>query len=442
MTLTETPFAALERALAARADYERQAPPPGAFGLERIERLMERLGHPEAAYPAVHVAGTKGKGTTAAAIASALDAAGLRVGLYTSPHLVDLRERIRIGALPAPDALWVEAGERVLAAAEELADDPPTWFELVTAIALEAFRRAEVEVAVVEVGLGGRLDATRVVRPEVCVITRIARDHVALLGEDEAQIAGEKAGILVPGVPVVAAPGHPAASAMIEARAAERGAPLWLLGRELRLEANNSTPGAVTVITPAGRLALRPPGPGATLREDLALAAAAVVRLGERLGRDLTPGLARGFGRLRWRGRFDVISGSPLIVIDGAHDAASAEALRATYGEALGGAGPVLLIGLLRDKDVAGVAAALAPLPRSVVACAPRHPRAAPPEAIAAPLRARGLEVEVAPDAAQGLARASARAIELGAPLLVAGSLMLAGEVLALLEQDTLPAWR
>ncbi|MCA8923073.1 MAG: bifunctional folylpolyglutamate synthase/dihydrofolate synthase, partial [Planctomycetes bacterium] len=188
-------FADLCAALDRRVDLERE-PQSGGYTLDRMRALVDELGHPERALRAVHVAGSKGKGSTCAAVASALHASGWRVGLLTSPHLVSARERIRLGPRPAPDRLWLEAAERVFACA---AAADATWFELTTAIAFELFRAAEVDLAVVEVGLGGRLDATNVVSPTACVITRISLEHTAILGPDLATIAREKAGILEPG---------------------------------------------------------------------------------------------------------------------------------------------------------------------------------------------------------------------------------------------------
>lgn len=431
---------ALERWLAGALDRERTPERLRAQDLSRMEALAARLDHPERAVPVVHLAGTKGKGTTAAALASILDAAGLRVGLHTSPHLVDLRERVRIGARPAPDALWIEAGEEVARASEGL---DPTWFERVTAIAFVAFARAGLDVAVHEVGLGGRFDATNLVLPRVCAITRIARDHVELLGETTAAIAREKAGILKAGAPLVAGPDDPAATEVVLARARELGCETWLLGRELTWEATPLADGVeLQVTTPRARHRVSRAGlAGGEPVANLALAIGCAERLGESLGRAIAHGIGPGLSRLRWRGRFDVIRGDPEVVVDGAHEAASARALAGTWRLRRGDARAVLLVALAKDKPLAEVAAALAPLAREVIACRSTSPRAREPDEIAAAFAAAGARASSAPDAASGLARARELARATGATVLATGSLFLAGEVLAALGQDTLAIW-
>lgn len=433
---------ALERWLAQALDRERTPERLRAGDLSRMERLVERLGHPQRAVPAIHVAGTKGKGTTCATLASLLDAAGLRVGLHTSPHLRELRERVRLGARPAPDAAWLAAGEEVAAACEGL---DPTWFERVTALAFVVFRAAAVDVAVHEVGLGGRFDATNVLVPEVTVITRIARDHVELLGETPALIAAEKAGIVKPGVPLVTGPEDPGAEAVILARAAELGAPVLLLGREVRCSAAPTGSGVVLEVqTPAGARRAWAPHPGGPGVANLALALAAAERFCAGRGLELGDAVGPGLRRLRWRGRFDAVAGTPQVpevIVDGAHEGASARALAETWRLRRGGAQVVLLLALARDKPLDEVMDALAPLAREAVVCAAATPRAREPGELAAACAARGLVVAAEPDVARGLARAQARARALGASVLATGSLYLAGEVLAALGQETGAAW-
>lgn len=436
--------------MAGAANYEKAGAVPGGFRLDRMRAIVAALGHPDRAWRALHVAGTKGKGTTCAAAASVLDASGLRVGLYTSPHLVDPRERIRVGRAPAPDALWVEAADALAAAVARAAppvgrDDGPTWFELCTALAFELFRRAKVDVAVLEVGLGGRLDATNVVTPAVSVVTRIGRDHTALLGRTIAEIAGEKAGILKPGVPVVAGPEAPEAVAVVRERAAALGAPLLLLGDVVRVEVQGEVGGALApaialrIATPRATHEVSRAAVAAAVAADLSLAVAAAEEL---TGAALTAdAVTRGLGRLRWRGRWDTVPtpGGP-VVVDGAHDADSFRALRATAEARLASA-PVLLLGVSRDKELDEIADALAGWAGlEVVTCAAKSPRAADPAELARLVAARGLPVEAARDASDGLARARTRA-GAGRPILVAGSLFLAGDALALLGQDVRDAW-
>ncbi|MCO5169437.1 MAG: Mur ligase family protein [Planctomycetes bacterium] len=432
--------------MARSPSFERAGAVPGGLRLDRMRALVDALGRPDRAYRVVHVAGTKGKGTTCAAVASVLDRAGRRVGLYTSPHLVDLRERVRVGPRPAPDALWVEAGRAVRTAVASLGlevgrDDGPTWFELCTALALEVFRRAAVEVAVLEVGLGGRLDATNVVTPDVAVITRLARDHAAVLGPDVPAIAAEKAGILKPGVLAAAAPGDPAAEAVVVARAAAVGAPLWLLGRDLGAEVLHDGPGGVRarLTTPRAVREVTAPVAAATVA-NLALALAALDRLLDPSALDAA--LAPGLARLRWRGRWDVLPGG--LVVDGAHDEASFRALAATAAARLGPGPLVLLLAASRDKDLDAIADVLARWPTrplEVVCCAARSPRATPPADLAALLTGRGVRAEAVEDGA-GAALARATVLAAGRPVLACGSLFLAGEVLALRGEDAAAAWR
>ncbi|RMG10018.1 MAG: bifunctional folylpolyglutamate synthase/dihydrofolate synthase [Planctomycetota bacterium] len=439
-------LAELEATLAERTDYELQEPPAGGWTLDRMRSLLAALGHPERAFRAIHVAGTAGKGSVACALASTLDAAGLRVGWTTSPHLVSFAERVRLGARPANEALWVEAAAPVLAAAATLAE-PPTYFEIVTAIAFELFRRARVDAAVVEAGLGGRLDATNTLpAPALCVLTRIARDHTALLGEDLASIAREKAGIVKAGVPVVAAPGSPEAEAVVRAACRDRGAPLSLLGHDASLELLPPSPSAAwppplrtRVATPWGEHLLEAPlAQGAA--DNLALVALAAHRLEEPLGRSLAPYLPQACRRLRWRGRHDLVPGQPPVFVDGAHEPASLAALVDTCRRRAGPP-PTLLFALARDKDLAAAIRLLEPLRGTLQACPALGARGRTPVEIAARFAAAGWEASPAPSVAAGLEAARRSALRRGSYVLVTGSLRLAGAALSLLGEDAAPAW-
>lgn len=429
-------FPALEALLAARVDFER-TPPRAGFELERVRALAAALGEPGAAAPALHVAGTSGKGTLCALVACAASLAGLKVGWTTSPHLCDLRERIRIGALPASDATWCAALGEVLESEARLERGrEATYFELVILSALTAFRREAVDLAVVETGLGGRLDATRVVHPSVSAITRIGRDHCALLGAEEGLIAAEKAGILVPGVPLVAGPVHPAARATIAARAAELGCEVWWEGEDLTV-----SPGQVSV---RGRRLSYSSRAEETLRQNpvrrsaLALAAGVLLRLEQALGRDdLVVALPDALERLTWRARCEWVEGHPPLLIDGAHDANAARALAAAW-EARGLPPASLVFAVAQDKDLPGVLEALVPLAAEAWVCAVHAPgRACDPLRLVEALAERGVPARACSDAQSALTQAQAA----GRPLLVAGSLHLAGAVLSALGQDAGPAW-
>ena len=434
--LTPADFPSLERLLAERVDFERD-PPTSGFELARVRALAAALGEPGRAAPAVHVAGTTGKGTLCALVACATSLAGMDVGWTTSPHLCDLRERIRRAARPLSDVAWCRALGTVLEAEASLPTDPATFFELVILSSLVAFRQAEVELAVVEVGLGGRLDATRVVQPSVCVVTRIGLDHGELLGADEATIAGEKAGILAAGVPLVAGPEHPAARATIAARASALGCPVWWLNEELRVEHDLlSVPGRVIRLPDSSANPAR--------RSAAALAGGVLLRLEALLGRrDLLGALPSALERLSWRGRCDWIEGEPPLLIDGAHDAHSAQALAEAYRARAGARTAALVLAVAQGKDLEGILDAVAPLAAVAWTCAAHAPsRALPPVDLAEALRARGVRATPARDPQAALEEARAWAALEGRSVLVTGSLYLAGAALAASGIDPGPAWR
>jgi dihydrofolate synthase/folylpolyglutamate synthase len=392
-------------------------------GLERIEGLLAALGHPERRYRLAQVAGTNGKGSVAAMLAAVLRAAGLRVGLYTSPHLVSFRERIRVdGVAIAEDALvdGVEALGTLLARADA------SMFEATTALALDHFAREAVDLAVLEAGLGGRLDATTVGHPEVAVITSIALDHQAWLGDTLAAIAGEKAAILRPGIALgVVAAQAPEAAAVVARHAAAAGVPLLVEGRDLTVTVRAASP---------EEQRLDCAGPDWRL-DDLRLALGGVYQPGNALlavaaARRLGAGEAAiraGLARVRWPGRFDVLEADPWLVLDGAHNAAGARALAGSLAAVFGAAPVTLVFGTSADKDAAAMLAALVPPATRVILTASSSPRAADPGDL------RGLvpapaAVETAASAADALGRAAQ------APrtpvVCVAGSLFLVADVL------------
>jgi dihydrofolate synthase / folylpolyglutamate synthase len=410
------------------------------FGLENIAVILDALDHPERAFLSVHVGGTNGKGSVTALIETALRAAGHRSARYTSPHLLTLNERFVIDGRPvSTDALAAaissvrEIVER-LRAAEELAVSP-TFFEVTTAVAFELFRRAGIRIAVLEVGLGGRLDATNVVRPLACAITSIALDHEQYLGGTLEQVAAEKAGIIKPGVPVVV--GDIAAGPMgaIARIARERGAPLVYAAREVSAASVPSRPGYVRLRTGArdyGEVAF-------ALRGSHQLANAAVaVRLLELLG---AGGLAvppaaivSGLATVSWPGRLDVrrLPDGRQAILDAAHNPAGAVALSA-YLDEQGEAGLPLVFSAMRDKDIDGMLRALLPAVGLLVATRASNPRAADPAWIAEAARRVSTDtpviVEPVPrDALATAWRASPR-------IVIAGSIFLLADVL--LEFET-----
>jgi dihydrofolate synthase/folylpolyglutamate synthase len=383
------------------------------FGLERMERALEALGRPERALRVLHVAGTNGKGSTCAMAAEALRLAGQRVGLYTSPHLTRFHERIQVDGRPVGDGQLAALVDRVRRACpwHDGGDEGErlTYFEFATLLALLHFVREQVGVAVVEVGLGGRFDATNAVAPLVTAVSRIGLDHVQLLGDTLGAIAREKAGIFKPGVPAVVAAGQePEALAALAEEAARRGAPFH-----------------VAEAAWDGPVALR----GPHQRQNAALAAAAL-RLLDRAGLPVgEAAIAAGIAGARWPGRLEEISG---VLLDGAHNPDGAAALAASLA-ALYPARPVeLVFGVLADKDHRGMLAALGPRVRGLHLVAPDSPRARPPASYRDLARSLGPAVDEHRSCGEalGCARVAARADGLVA---VAGSLYLVGEARRLL---------
>jgi dihydrofolate synthase/folylpolyglutamate synthase len=401
-------------------------------GLERIEGLLDALGRPEQRYRLVQVGGTNGKGSVSAMLAAILKSAGLRVGLYTSPHLVSFRERIRVNGEPIPEDGVVDG---VDALGTLVARVDATMFEATTALALDHFAREAVDIAVLEVGLGGRLDATTVGIPEVAVISRIDLDHQAVLGHTLAAIAGEKAAIIRGGIAVSAAQA-PEAERVIVTRAAAVGVPLLLEGRDLSVSVERRDPDGqrLTCAGPGWSLAgveLGMPGSFQPSNALLAVTAARELGVGESAIRD-------GLARASWPGRFQIFRrASGVVVGDGAHNPAGARALAASLRDVFGEAPVTFVLGILADKDAAGIVGALAPLAERFVLVAPSSPRATAPAALRAVVPAAVRSVEIAGSPAEALEQAGRAATT---PIVcVAGSLFLIGDVLRYLTGSDKP---
>ena len=366
---------------------------PEKFNLGRMVAFLALLGDPQRRYPAIHVAGTKGKGSTAALIASSLRAAGYRVGFYTSPHLQEFTERIQVnGQEISPETLaaLVEEVKPAVAQIEQL-----TTFEISTAVAFLYFARQQVDVAVVEVGLGGRLDATNVIDPLVSVITSISLDHVSVLGDTLEKIAFEKAGIIKPGRPVVMARQYEAAGQVIEQAAQERGSRLVAVGRDFLFKpGSHSLEGQEFTVWQADGdrppLALRIPLLGLHQVENAATAYAA---LRTAAGEGLPVGgehSRQGLAGVVWPGRFELLRRDPLVIIDSAHNRDSALRLRQAVDDYLPGRPVVLLFGASEDKDVEGMFAELMPRVRMLIATQSIHPRAMEAERLVDLARSHG----------------------------------------------------
>lgn len=404
---------------------------PEKFDLGRMAALAEVLGSPHRQYPIVHVAGTKGKGSTCAMIVSALQAAGYKVGLYTSPHLVDYTERIQINRQPVSHAQLVELVARLkpeVAKIERL-----TTFELTTAAAFLFFAKEKVDIAVVEVGLGGRLDATNIVDPLVSVITSLSMDHMNVLGDTLEKIAAEKGGIIKAGRPVVVAHQKAEAAAVLKKIAKERQAPLLftndtyftnltghsLAGQEFTIRSAAGSNGNSQV----GHFRL--PLLGAHQVQN-ALTAYAALKVIDKAGIKVSnANIGKGFATVSWPGRFEILQNDPLVVIDSAHNLDSAEKLAQTIRDYLPGRLISLVFGASEDKDVTGMLGALSPVIESVMVTQSVHPRSYDANQLAEAAQKLSLPVTVDPQLESALERVYANLKPDGA-LVITGSIFIA----------------
>src|SRR5271168_4503188 len=435
--------------------HELAQTPSQKFDLAHMRVLLNALDHPERKFPSVLIAGTNGKGSTAATLASILRASGLKTGLYTSPHLVRINERIRVNGEEISDDDFAALQGKVDQVAERLVERGelpwhPSFFEMMTAIAFEHFAQGKVDLAVLEVGMGGRLDATNVVDPRVSVITDIALDHQKFLGDTVGEIAREKVGIIRPGGAVVTLPQQPEANDVIGNTILDLGAravnavpyvppvspgssqylvpstqlgktsfvyryPLAVLGEEILVE------------TPlVGRHQLR----------NVALAIAAAVDLNQQgFGGITAKSIARGIRETRWPGRFQVIAaraGWPEIVLDVAHNPAGAWALRSALSERYEDRPLIFVFGAMRDKAISEMTEILFPVAERVIATRPENPRAASPEEIQQAGSRTGAEIETVAEVESALERARGNAGP-QTVIVVTGSIYLVGEAMRLL---------
>jgi dihydrofolate synthase / folylpolyglutamate synthase len=443
--------------------HELAQTPPCKFDLAHMRVLLGALEHPQRRFPGVLVAGTNGKGSTAATLASILQASGLRTGLYTSPHLVRINERIRINREEISDDDFALLHDVVDRTAERLVGEGelpwhPSFFEMLTAMAFEYFAQRKADFAVLEVGMGGRLDATNVIEPRVSIITDISLDHQKFLGNTVAEIAHEKAGIIRAGGVVVTLPQQPPANEVIGSAILERGArgvsavpyvpPLspasshyLVWSTEGDGEKNNSARGR-----PISRYPLEVMGKpilvetalvGRHQLRNVALAIAAAEELSQQ-GFPITPqSMERGIRQTRWPGRFQVLPGTevaPELVFDAAHNPAGAWALRSTLSAGYADRPLTFIFGAMRDKAIGEIAEILFPLAERVIATRADNPRSAAPAEIRGAALRTSTEIEEAPDVACALDRARA----LTAPksvVVVTGSIYIVGEAMRVLDQ-------
>ena len=397
------------------------------LGLDRVRDLLDRLGRPQDKLRFVHVAGTNGKGSTCAYLASILQAAGLRTGLFTSPYLITFEERIRVdGANITLDEL-TETTLLVKEQAEAMPDHP-TEFELMTAVALTHFARCACDIVVLEVGLGGRLDSTNVIAaPDVAVVARIGLDHTKLLGTTLGAIAGEKAGIIKPGSRVVTWPQEPEALAAVEAAAASCGDPLTMpdFARLQVSDVEWDAPGGPTRPFSYGRhvrLRTKLLGTYQPANASLAIEAAeALCACGWSISDEA---IASGIAAAAWPGRFEIVQAgesAPAIVVDGGHNPQGAQALADSLRDVFPGRKPVFIIGVLEDKDYPAMLETVLPLGSAFVTVTPDNPRALPAANLARAVRWTGQDMLgcsacVSPSVARDMADALAKARELAGP--------------------------
>ncbi len=419
-------------------DYEKQSGfvySPDRFDLGRVHRLLDLLGNPHQRFPSVHIAGTKGKGSTSALTASILQRASFRTGLYTSPHLHTFRERIQIDSSLISESEVVQGVERL----RQVAPLVPqiTTFELITALGLDYFARQQVDIAVIEVGMGGRLDATNVITPLVSAITSISLDHTQYLGRTVAEIAAEKAGIIKPGIPVISAPQEPAAQAVIERIAAEQNARLICLGRDWHWQSERVSPDGQTFSAwPASW-----PGQAVTYNLPLlgrhqqvnATLVLALVDVLQKQGLFISEqAIHEGLAVVCWPGRLQVLSRQPWLIVDGAHNGDSMHKLRLSLAELFPHQKLILILGVSADKDLDAILDAILPAASCVLVTQSHHPRAASTDELVRRIAARQVAVR-AVDIQDVLSTALALTDEQDL-ILATGSLFLVADVIA--------AWR
>jgi len=411
------------------------------FGLENVRTVLTALGEPHLAYPSILVAGTNGKGSVCAMLTRVLSRHGFRTGLYTSPHLVAVEERIRIGDEAISRRDFCRLLSRVKAAILELIasgklESPPTYFEVLTILALLCFRERDVDIAVLEVGMGGRLDATNVVTPLVSVITTVGRDHQEFLGPTLTDIAFEKAGIIKPGVPVVCGLGRGTARNVIERRARELGAPVrGVFDKPGALQAQRKKGGFRFSFRFEGENFVYSPSlQGEHQGRNAAVVIATAVEVGRRWRKLQKRRIVQGIRETRWEGRLESVRLRPRVVLDGAHNEAGARVV-AAYARDFLPRPRTLVFAIMKDKNIRRVSSLLFPLAETIILTSVPLPRAASPELIFAQAPVRTKKAFLEPDPK----RAVQKAVELtppGGSVLITGSLFLVGEVKRLF-----PSW-
>jgi dihydrofolate synthase/folylpolyglutamate synthase len=422
------------------------------FGLTNTKRLLNALGNPHLNFKAIHIGGTNGKGSTASMLASILKAAGYKVGLYTSPHLIHLSERIQLNGHPISEADLIKGAEELKRITQDIhfKDSHPTFFETVTCLAFSYFSQNGVDWAVIEVGMGGRWDATNVCNPHVTVITNISMDHQKYLGQTLTEIAKEKAGIIKPGCPLVSAVTQEEVLALIRERCESMGASLYLIPELYSCEEthgqmktflktyplNNELAGPQISIKRAGcpYITITQPLLGSFQIQNTLLALEVIQRLRETDMEIKDDAIKKGLHETVWPGRIQVVSKKPYIVLDGAHNPYAAQRMSETIRTQFSYENLILVLGILKDKDIAGICREILPLAHHVILSAPDSDRAASAEELYQIIQCNGLaekqDILIVPRLDEAIIKAKALAMEKDL-ILVTGSLYTIGEILS-----------
>lgn len=405
------------------------------FNLARMQRLLAGLGNPQKAFKSVHIAGTKGKGSTATMLAAMLENCGLRTGLYTSPYLIDVRERIQINSEMIPEGDLTRLMARIAAAGNRLGKDEPTFFEVMTALAFLYYAEKKVEIAVIEAGMGGRLDSTNVLRPEACAITSISYDHMAQLGATLEKIAEEKAGIFKSGVPAISAPQTSEVRQALGRVATRVKTPLRFTGKDIefsyRFECSRSAGPHIRVSLTSGTTRFEHvpvPLPGDHQAVNCGLALSLLVQLKE-------SGLAvddqkaiEGLAKAHLPGRMEIIHQDPRIMVDGAHNAASVEALMRAIGQNISYDSMVVIFGCRSDKDIPGMLEHVQLGADKVIFTDAGTPRAADPNELAAEYMERSGKMAQVAHRLEDALDIAERAVTREDMICITGSFYLAGK--------------
>lgn len=405
------------------------------YDLRRMEKLLQPLGNPHLGTKTVHIAGTKGKGSTAAMISQVLITSGYKTGLFTSPHLHTMRERIRINGTMVSEADFAALVTKLKPIVEKINNESVygklTTFEILTAVAFAYFKKNNVDFQVLEVGLGGRLDATNVVKADVCVITSLSLDHTEILGDTVAKIAAEKTGIIKPGCIVVSAPQFEEAAQVIKQVCNQQGAKLIQVGKDITWHKTGADlhQQTMTVRGKAGNYDLTIPLLGDHQQENAATALAALeasVCLGAKIS---AKNIARGFSQVKWLGRFQILNHEPMVVVDGAHNAYSMMKLVESVKNHFICDNCFVIFGTSCDKDIPGMARELKSLSGNIIITSSSHPRAASISILVEEFAKQGIRVDVIENVATALSKAMTAAQKTGL-VLVTGSLFVVAEAI------------